>query len=542
MNNRELILGDSFDYYSKDFNIAPSHVRAAFSTPSNYQKLPNGLELFFKQFESDNVRNRNLLLGAQYRETEVIFSFCYWLPESLHLKGIELEDVLKIFVNSFGLKVRIGNQEYYFAKDLRTSFHSRLEHPEQVISTVGDQNIPCHLHAILREESVGAINWVYIHYCFAINKNRYLVWLNNVETELFQVPISRYDYFKSLVDTLRPDGKTKLKILKSKHPKGEQLVINSNNEKYVEIEIPKFANKSFSYILKSVNELSPTERILVVPDYKDPVRCLFCGSFNISSEHIFPKWMRDYFADKDLGMGVAVAFKGEWLLDAMNSFVAHNKENLYGFTIDNICVSCNTGWMSTLESKVKEVFVNAPDELVDSIAKLGLTNQRRAILAQWLLLKALCMIRKGKLPMEIPETAYGDLKKGIITDGFIFEVFTHDVYGFNFILTKGVIDQRLIKVSRLDITIADKLSKKLFCMTLHIGRFFFRVSFFNEETGLIRRTCIRKTEVIYPIDKRLDHHTIKNEDDLWDKTVEENKIVIFNAGIYLTDKKEDEDM
>jgi hypothetical protein len=247
--------------------------------------------------------------------------------------------------------------------------------------------------------------------------------------------------------------------------------------------------------------------------------------------------MRDYFDDKSLDMGLAVAFKKEEILDAMKSIVAYNKDKLYGFTIDNVCVTCNTGWMSTLESNIKNFFTDASNRLVDSIADLELTTERRLVIAHWLLLKLLCMIHKIRLPVKIPNSTYSNLKKGIIEDGFIFEIFKHNAYGFKFCLNKGIIDQRRVEVANFDIAIARKLSRDLVCMTLHIGMFFFRVSFFNEETGLIRKTCIRKAEVIYPIDKKLIHHTIRNEDDFWVKTVEEDKVMMFNAGIFLTDKK-----
>jgi hypothetical protein len=540
MNPRKFNLGDAFTNYGRDFNIELAQVQEAFAKPMSYCEMPHGLELFYRQFESNDRNRQHLLLGTHNTGNEIIFAFCYWLPGDLVVPGITLENMLIAFISMFGLKIRIAGDEYFLAKDLRSPFHSKLETPEQIVSTVGDQNIPCNIHANLREEQIGSINWIHINYCFAINNNRYLIWLNHVSTETIGVPLSWYDYFKNLIDILKPDGKTKLKVLKARKTKDENEVTLNNIDKQTEIQIPSFAKNSFNYILKTITELSEGEKILVVPDYNDPVSCIFCGSYNISSEHIFPKWMREYFSDNELDTGVAIASNEERLIDAMKSFVSYNKETLYGFTTDYICVTCNTGWMSTLETKVKCILIDESNRPIDTTHQLLHTNEQRLVIAQWLLLKTLCIIRKSKLPFGFPNYTYNDLRTGKIAEGFVFEAFLHNVYDFNFVFNKGIIDQRLLKVSSFDFNLARNLSKDFFCITIHVAKFLFRISFFDESKGLVRKTCIRKTEIIYPLGKAFDHHTIKNEDEFWKNIEVGNTLAMFNTGIFLTDKKDNE--
>ena len=79
--------------------------------------------------------------------------------------------------------------------------------------------------------------------------------------------------------------------------------------------------------------------------------CVFCGSSNLSKEHIFAQWLL-----KELGIEKAnVTLKHTSFFGYVKSKREHSFLKLVN---GNVCVDCNNGWMSSLEAINKQHITN----------------------------------------------------------------------------------------------------------------------------------------------------------------------------------------
>ena len=107
--------------------------------------------------------------------------------------------------------------------------------------------------------------------------------------------------------------------------------------------------------------------------------CLFCGApgtADLSDEHIVPRWLLDHLNlpdDDQLLQAVADSTTGQ--LSA-----APRVHSTFRFVEGRVCVNCNTGWMSRLESAAKPLLV----PLIDNQRTVTeVTKAESAILKKW---------------------------------------------------------------------------------------------------------------------------------------------------------------
>jgi hypothetical protein len=104
--------------------------------------------------------------------------------------------------------------------------------------------------------------------------------------------------------------------------------------------------------------------------------CLACGptSATPSREHIFSQWLQEFLNIRNLSLG---------LYRRNNEGSAERTRpdiSLSSFTLKRICGTCNNGWMSRLEERVKPVL----KPLLDGSSTLeSLDVDQRQVLAQW---------------------------------------------------------------------------------------------------------------------------------------------------------------
>jgi hypothetical protein len=72
--------------------------------------------------------------------------------------------------------------------------------------------------------------------------------------------------------------------------------------------------------------------------------CIFCGSTPTTKEHVFPRWLNRYLSSQH--QQLEQARYGEGAFDITRQSVGLD------FTVRKVCDSCNSGWMSSLESEM----------------------------------------------------------------------------------------------------------------------------------------------------------------------------------------------
>ncbi len=118
---------------------------------------------------------------------------------------------------------------------------------------------------------------------------------------------------------------------------------------------------------------------------KPPGKCIFCGQGNLSKEHVWPQWasalLPTYVNNRVLEQRITVVEKAT--LAKPPEFTAR-QGHTWTKKIRAVCVSCNNGWMSLLESAAKPILT----PLIASQAH-RLTVDAMHVLAQWMALKVM---------------------------------------------------------------------------------------------------------------------------------------------------------
>src|SRR5438309_8639998 len=72
--------------------------------------------------------------------------------------------------------------------------------------------------------------------------------------------------------------------------------------------------------------------------------CVFCGNRANSEEHVWPDWFGKLFSGGDFTIE-----------DNLRGDVARRTGRKLNLTVRCVCESCNTGWMSDLEARIKPI-------------------------------------------------------------------------------------------------------------------------------------------------------------------------------------------
>ena len=534
----ELILTEAYHkVYKNRFHIVESQVYEAFNLSTAVQRLENNVTLHLKEFKEGMCAY--LLLATQLVESEILFSFAYWIPSGLLSKNVPLLDVLKMFAHNYGCKIRIGTTEGYFIENTRRLLDGNLESPNQLMEILGSVHIPCESYVFYNEKNENNLHWVDCYYCFAINNNKYLLWLENIETTEMPVPREWYTYLKEITETLNPYGETGLKILNKKRGKIDGFVSHreeqTSEQSVFKLEIPKTYLQPFTRIIDLVSTLGKGEKIIVIPQHENN-KCIFCGSSEVSQEHIFAQWMRAYFPEKKFASTLHARTPDDKLLETLKSGVSKGTESSYGYTSHMVCADCNGTWMSQLEEKAKGILVDEDDVFRESISELILDDQNSKQLSLWLIVKAILLSLKGNISPKLPVNALSEIKNGDIPEGFLIEIAEVESSDINFIAIKGIkafVD--LLSVEKLDKRIAEDIANEFFMVNIQMNHFIFRVTYLDESMGLKREAWIRPTKALYPKSYQLRYKKIENEQELWDRVENNLKLHVFNIGLRLVD-------
>lgn len=107
--------------------------------------------------------------------------------------------------------------------------------------------------------------------------------------------------------------------------------------------------------------------------------CLFCGvvgAGQLTNEHVNPQWLLQYLGlpkNDQMFQGVASSATGE-LTQPPRIHSTHS------FVQGHVCASCNSGWLSRLESAAKPLVIRLIDQ-PESLQRLA--SDEAALLAKW---------------------------------------------------------------------------------------------------------------------------------------------------------------
>ena len=525
-------IGESFyQIYQEKLKVSFESLTQTIINPNEIQSIENGVTLYLKKFA--NEKFSCLLIASQFVNGQEFFGFAYWIPKNIVTNLLTPLQILKAFAGRFGCKIKISDNEGYFIEKSTKVIEGRLISPFQIIEILENKDVPCETHVSTNEDYHALLNTVTAYYSFSINNNLYYLWLYSISTIRIPVQATYSNFLNNISKALNPYGKTKLLIHK---PTNEVQNITKltdvsfrRDERFdeIDLEIPVHYEKSFKHINNIISSLKPNQKLLIVPKTERD-RCLFCNSESISQEHIFPKWLRPFFQNKEFSPQLHLQLCNESFESFNSSGVSKNKENLYGLTTHKVCINCNNRWMSLLEDRVKAILINKEGFLIKDVAALSVNDLDARTLAQWLCIKALLLsIRYGNVPNVAADT-FLQLSKGIIPEYFVIEVIEFDFYDFDFQISSGILnDERYMRLKHIDRTIANEMARDFFKASILLGKLVFRISYFNEQTALKRHSYIKESTLIYPFRYRLPF--IRNNiHDIWLKTGNTIKLRILH--------------
>lgn len=537
---KKLELGDSFEQIFKErIKISYEQVQLAYETPDKVQHLENEVTLHLKTFV--HAVKSQLLLATTLVQEQQLFAFAYWIPEEIISKDVSLLDLLELFANRYGCKIKVGETTGFFIGKTTKLIYGTLE-SQEIIELMCSNQTPCNYYCFYKENNISNLNTIECYYCFAINNNRYFTWLYDVKTITIKVPSKWLSYLESVIDILNPLKATQIKILKpqkaAENSSKTLPILEPNNEGTTgDLIIPEIYLKPFNQITETLSTLTENEKIIIIPQFKDN-NCLFCKSGKSSAEHIFPKWFRAIFPEKSLDGQLLSRHPGEETLNALLTGVSKGRESSYGYTIHNICEDCNNRWMSRLEESVQKIILNKNRQLITSIKLVDLTEQNSFTLARWITIKALLLAHKAHIVPKLPADTYNELYNNRIPQNFLIEITDIAHYDLNFLVSSGAdAITSIFRLENFDLGNAQKLGLNYFQACIHIGNFLFRVSYWDDSTGLIREISLKPTKILYPSNKQLNYYNPEGAEDLFNKTEGKLQLHLFSIGLSLTDYK-----
>lgn len=122
--------------------------------------------------------------------------------------------------------------------------------------------------------------------------------------------------------------------------------------------------------------------------------CIFCGSPEVTEEHLFSRWAGRTLA-KD-GRGLYRKGRHVVRVETIEQPAEHTWESqaILDFVARCVCAPCNTGWMSTIEKRAQPII--SPMILGNQTV---LDTSAREIVGTWVALKA-TVLRYGHVPRD----------------------------------------------------------------------------------------------------------------------------------------------
>lgn len=157
---------------------------------------------------------------------------------------------------------------------------------------------------------------------------------------------------------------------------------------------------------------------------KHPKTCIFCGNRgSISKEHFWPEWLAPHLAPAHPNSHVTEFRSAEGKQPPRLERRSERPGAVNTKKIRVVCATCNTGWMSALESKVKPVFL----ALLEG-SNTTLSSQGAANVALWVTVKSIVGEHATEsTALTTPADRLAVLKSQLIPDYFRIFVALHSL-------------------------------------------------------------------------------------------------------------------
>jgi len=211
--------------------------------------------------------------------------------------------------------------------------------------------------------------------------------------------------------------------------------------------------------------------------------CFFCRDQlkknNISKEHKIPIWLQTCLNIKQTPINFELnSHDGE-----------RSTKKTYTLTTDvsRVCINCNNGWMSQLEIKTKPIFERLFKNQSDL---MQLVVQEKATLNRWLIKTAYVYLSSTEFFSNISKNHISSLKAGIISENV-------QIFGTKIEASEKIGRSAQFKWQTFpplkNAADNEKICKESYKVGLHIGNYFFLVTYFpleNWHIALDRRYYI----------------------------------------------------
>jgi hypothetical protein len=113
-----------------------------------------------------------------------------------------------------------------------------------------------------------------------------------------------------------------------------------------------------------------------------PTVCIFCGSPDLTAEHVFSKWTHKFMTPRSKGR--AIAYRGMQFPTRSDTSQYRLPGQVRDWKIKCVCGACNNGWMRRLENACKPIMMPL---ILGQPSRLNPDQQ--AMIATWAVLKAI---------------------------------------------------------------------------------------------------------------------------------------------------------
>ena len=236
-------------------------------------------------------------------------------------------------------------------------------------------------------------------------------------------------------------------------------------------------------------------------------KCLFCGSSKeISREHIFPEWLLG-----ELGLNEEeVTMNHVTILGMTKSRRSHIFKSLVNAMI---CEKCNTGWMSKLETSVKDLIIRLMN--LDSVNEdlFKSLNDNYKILAKWSFKTAIVLNYPTNYRKIVPENHFQSLYHSKIPEGvYINMAFTENEEPLHWHQSQTLLWFFHTKKEEQKIF---SRSKEIYKITLQFKHLLLRVCYFPFK-NFVQDDRVESSIVLWPEFGRYENFRIYKDIDEFD--------------------------
>lgn len=228
--------------------------------------------------------------------------------------------------------------------------------------------------------------------------------------------------------------------------------------------------------------------------------CIFCNSKDTSREHIYPKWLFNTFTPEEQFFSPLISEQLIQLFPEYEKYYDRKTQSLNrrinyaDFVTKRVCINCNSGWMSKLETSVMQCLEFDNDEQV-----FQLSSVQASKVALWAILKIILISLTVSNDFNWSQSTLEALMKQIVPEGFIVEIAK---------LNSQILDFR---IGNQTITIPKYLTKDeleyaadcFFIGSLQVRNIGFRVSHLRTNLPAYRAQLVQKLYISFPFDSSM---------------------------------------